>query len=29
MTSNLTGVKAEVKGKVLFVGTEQGIKDAK
>jgi len=29
MTSNITGMKAEVKGKVLFVGTEQGIKDAK
>ena len=29
MASAFTGMKAEAKGKILFVGTEQGIKDAK
>ena len=29
MAAAFTGMKAEAKGKILFVGTEQGIKDAK
>ena len=29
MVSGITGMKAEAKGKIVFVGTEQGIKDAK
>ena len=29
MASGFTGMKAEAKGKIVFMGTEQGIKDAK
>ena len=29
MVAGFTGMKAEAKGKIVFVGTEQGIKDAK
>ena len=29
MAANFTGMKAEAKGKIVFMGTEQGIKDAK
>ena len=29
MASSFTGMKAEAKGKIVFMGTEQGIKDAK
>ena len=29
MAASFTGMKAEAKGKIVFMGTEQGIKDAK
>ena len=29
MAESFTGMKAEAKGKIVFMGTEQGIKDAK
>ena len=29
MVAGFTGMKAEAKGKIVFMGTEQGIKDAK
>ena len=29
MATAFTGMKAEAKGKIVFMGTEQGIKDAK